>query len=561
MNTDANRQQPQEQPDEAWEIALGIGAFAIWPLLLGWRIVPRLAEHPAAWRRSGWRGAPLALAGCVLFAGAVAAAWWTFPSWQPLIWPLTWPTSLWALAIWWGCLIPLAPTIAVIRLPFQASALAAGRLEPERADLVRQAIHNGADRDSQDRLHHAPVDVDGAPVIGAVIDEERRDLLTRARDRRFRGRHCWRRGPWICLPQTPPRIVMLACSGHGKTTAIEAHAEAALMRGWRVLIIDGKGSRSDTATYLRMAERHGKATRSWPDDPFDAWRGGVAACVTKAASLLPQDGAQIYRQRVEGSLYDIAVEGPWTTTSDLLTWLANPADHVTDADALRALRTFHEHRLRAHESALGQMRQALRGLAGLLDGAEHQRGWSWDDDGLWDLAVVRIDSGNDQSAVRAASLMLADLNGYREGRRRPDDRPMLVIIDEAPVVLDQPNAPDIAVLAEQLRSANIGLIVASQSVTGLGVNGQRLLDSGATFQIGRLTTTDDVITRIGTMHAPELAHQGIVGGLHLTGVVAAREQERYLLDPKRIRGLLPGQWALAEAGRPVTYFRGLRHRR
>ena len=539
--------------DGDWQFVRGVALCALWPMVAAWRLVPVLSERPAVWRRSGLRGWRLAATcvGVFLVAAVVAwhALWLTSPD-------LSWQLLVTVLGGWWLLQVPLAIVLVVLALGFEAAKLAVGRIQPHRADLLRQAIETAADQDASQQLKRHRKKKTDDQVLGAVMDVERRDVITRLRDRRHTGASPWQRGNLVVLPTEPQRLILVAGSGHGKTTLIRAQARAALERGWRVVIIDGKGSKTDVTTYLAMAADLGKSSRSWPEDPFDAWRGGSAACVTKAAALLPQDGAEIYRQRVEASLHDIATAGTWSSTAELLQRLGNPADHITDPEALKALRAPQEYRIRAHESAHAQIRQALRGLDTTLDGANDPRGWAWDDDSTWDMAVVRVDSGNDQAAVRAASLMLTDLNCYREGRRTHNDKPLLVILDEASIVLDQPTAPDINALAEQLRSANIGLIVASQSVVGLGDNASRLLDSGATFLVGRLTSTDDLIHRIGTYRVPELAHQGLNSGLTATGVVAAREQEQFLLDPTRIRRLKPGQWAIATPGQPVFYFRG-----
>ena len=168
---------------------------------------------------------------------------------------------------------------------------------------------------------------------------------------------------------------------------------------------------------------------------------------------------------------------------------------------------------------------------------------------------MTVPSTND-AAVRAATLILQDLDTYRENRQTETSKKhrRLVLLDEAGVLLDREGAPPIAALSEQLRSANVGLIVAGQSTYTLGAAAERLLEAGVDYIVGKMPNPEEFVKRSGTRRAPEVGHQADQTGP--TGLHATREQAIHRLDPDRVRELPRGHFALY-TNSEVRYFVGL----
>ena len=537
----------QDPGDSAliWLLAAA-GALAL-PIVLGWAIAPLLAEWPPAWKSPRVAIAVLGSCGVATVSVTVEAA-------RAFALPLG-DGTLVALALLWVATVPWGLAIGLARLPFLATALAEGRADPRHADKIRAAIRA---RTITDATARTATNLPPA-VVGVVADQDRRDVLARWRDRRAQQRSTplWPVAKGVlALPERPPRLICVGASGSGKTTALIALVAAALSAGWRVAVLDLKGSRDDADRYLNLAGRMQARAVWWRGghlgtSPYDGWRGDTAACVKKASALLPHDGPSHYTQRATAAMLAVGSAGPWTSVADLLQRLHSPSRYVTDQAALAALTARKDGRTVAAAVA-ADLHAALGALGDSIDGG--QGSWSWDDDSTtaWDFAMVTADVGADRGNAAAVALMIADLDTYRSSRRGHAGalaRPTLVIIDEAGALLDSDLAPpDLPHLSEQLRSANIGLVLAAQSVESLGPAGPRLMNSGCDLLVGRMPDPDQIVRLAGTQRVAEIAHQGNRAGATRTGRTAAREQHTHRLDPDHVRDARTGLFALLETG-------------
>lgn len=159
------------------------------------------------------------------------------------------------------------------------------------------------------------------------------------------------------------------------------------------------------------------------------------------------------------------------------------------------------------------------------------------------------------ASLLPGSVMLVDLAAYLndEARRTPAAKPLLVIMDEAQTMLDNPDTPEVAQAFEQMRSAGAGIIVACQSVPRTGRARRTHHPAGADFLIGNMAEAEDLVALAGTVKAVEVAHQGTRAGHILLARTAAREQAQQRLDPDRLREAPTGVFALVERGRPVVW--------
>jgi hypothetical protein len=559
----------------AWELRLcaRMAQFTLGvilaPITFAWLGAPGWAEHPSAWRKAS-RKARLtiittATAGCIAVAFARNDL-------VMLLLPARWPETLIAMMLWWAALVPIAVIVARLRVRSQGDALAGGRVDPTRADVIRSAAWEAQ---LQDLSTAAGVDVLSRPprvlqplhvpcdILGVTAVHDTR----RARERSWTHRESrsaassWRESSrsrnQLLLPGHPPRVVMLGGSGSGKTVAQHRMVISALSRGWRVLWLDGKGDPRDALQLSEQALACGRCTR-WLNlaapggrDAYDLWRGEGSAVARKAAALMPRSGSGGTEHYAAWESYALTTlaEPPWRSSAELLSRMRTPASYVgTGESGRRALATLttKQSGTRMIDSIAAQVTAAITPLAQFVDG-QHGHAWSLDDDSEWDLAIASIDPGAAAGAERVAAALLLDLDAYRIARRSADARPLLVVADELGGVLSDPRVVEaVPRLMEQVRSQGIGLVVAAQSVQTLGDCGPRLLGAGVDLWVGRIDSPDDVAMLIGTTKVTEQAHQGNQHGALLSGRTAAREQDALMVHPQLLRELPTWTWLVKE---------------
>ena len=561
--TNSSDQEPHDDPFGDVAVAVIGAALALiaLPLLLVTWTIHVIAQHPTAWRRH--RGLPWLTTTCLSILGLLTIVHLiTSPPESAAMTVTVGVLSLWAIQT------PLALMLGWYQLSRIATALDEGRLMPSRADKVRRAIWQGAgaDAERQARRHRAS----SAPsnTLGYIYREDRRDVITKRHDRR--GTHLRRQeaGGWVDadhaqLPtREPARAVLCAGSGSGKTVLLQNAVAAALQQGQTVISIDCKADREGTEQLVSLAAALNVPCREWRIDgvaPYEAWHGSIEDCIAKVDILLgsqpTSDAAKHYHARTLKALRAItSTAGPWTSTANLLERLQAPQDWVDDSATLRSLTARHNGQPE-HLRVFDEVQAALDGLAGCIDGHDHPHGWSWETTETPGLFIVTVPSTND-AAVRAATLILQDLDTYRENRQTETSKKhrRLVLLDEAGVLLDREGAPPIAALSEQLRSANVGLIVAGQSTYTLGAAAERLLEAGVDYIVGKMPNPEEFVKRSGTRRAPEVGHQADQTGP--TGLHATREQAIHRLDPDRVLDLPRGHFALY-TNSEVRYFVGL----
>lgn len=554
MNDEQNNQQPQEDTAEQvlWVAVVAVAVASVLPLVLAWKLAPSIATRPRIWAAgAGSLAAAVVVGG--LSVGAFAVAVWS--GWLT-VWAPGWNTAA-AVACWWLALLPWAYVLVRMRLPGIATDLDRGLIDPTRAEAVRRAATEGDRLRVRRVLRRALLD-DGKdpkepPMLGLLMDHDRRHWWVRLTD--GHATRALKHARWVriaadrigrfVLPKVPPRVFVLGGSGAGKTTLLRVIVRAALFLGWRVVVIDAKGNEGDAAEMLRDAENIGASTVHYPSTPFDGWQGDADAVAQKALSLMPAGSPDFYVRQAQGALYAVASLAPWRDTAGMLARLDTPAPWC-DAHDLRAL-TIKQQGVPVHQAVEATLRASTRGL----DAFVQPWGWKWDDEQT-DFVVCSVDLGASPAQRLAAGLMLTDLNAYRQARRGPNARPLLVIIDEAAALLDSESAPDLSATSEQVRSAGIGLVIAAQSVAGLGIQAARLLGAGSDLILGRMTDADAAATIAGTRKRQEVAHQGTAGGRVRSGETSAREQDTLRVDPNRLRDAQPGEFVVVESGQPVA---------
>lgn len=545
--------------DQAFWTPIVVGALllVVLPIAVAYFARYKILSQPKAWHQPVRSAlvptvlafaslAGIAVAGCVLVAWLRAGA------------PVT-RHVIWAMLAWWLLLIPSALMWLIVERWRVARDLTLGRLSPEQEHRIHRAIRVAADAAAYRRCGWtirdgtpAPTSTgdawqeptnEGNPVLGVVVASDRRSPLARRLHpdpRAPQHESSWSTSDGrIQLPRGPVRACITGISGRGKSVAANAITLAHIQRGGRTLVIDAKGVPTDVEALFGLALRSGidpGRIAVWPRYPWALWRGNAQSVVSQAMALLPQDGPSHYRQHEFAALTAVAniPAGPWRTTEELLDRLARPQKHVVDANDLAMLKS----KVGSGQTLAERVRLAI---ATSTSGLHLSAGGIALDDTDWDLAIVSAPASN-PTAARMIKAVLADFESFRSEAQRQSSglADLLIVLDEAGAVLDQPDAPDIAIIAEQVRAmpGMGGIVVTSQSVAGLGENAGRLLGSGATILTTAITDPEEISKCAGTYAVPERAHQAHRG--RATGTTTARAQRAFKLPPDEIRSL--GLW-------------------
>lgn len=558
MNPTPNDQQT-DTDDLTADLLEGLGAavalLIFLPAVLAWLLAGIAAERPAMWRwhiGARWSRIAVPIAGLALaVTGLLGMAAGPTPA----------SKALGLYAVCTGLSVALTVSVLRWRMSHWASVLHSGRVRPERADLIRHALWVGAGDAAWRQRSSAPPE-----AIGCLYSLDRRDWLTRWRDTRGKevSSHWRATRDLVTLDASPFRAVVLAESGAGKTNLLLNLVRQTLRQHGSSVFINAKGDGDTRDDLHRLAASLGLPCREWRvgadcPSPFDAWRGGNDAIITKLGALFggnpadPGDTANFYRQEAQAVLRVLASTRaePWTSAAQVLN------------DAQDAARRPGRYGLgkRQAERTYEDLLRVLGGQGRAIDGGHNA--WCWEDlitgPGL---TIVQVEPSN-QNSIQAVVLMLTDLDQMKHGERAAqawsqttNPGPRLLVLDEAAVLLNNPTTPPIAGLYEQLRSAGLSVVLAAQSVAGLGDTQEgRVLDAGSVYFIGRLRSPEDITSRIGTRKQAEYAHNG--GDFALNGG-SAREQDGWLLDPQHIRSLRNGHWAISECGGTGAYFAATR---
>ena len=178
------------------------------------------------------------------------------------------------------------------------------------------------------------------------------------------------------------------------------------------------------------------------------------------------------------------------------------------------------------------------------------RGWSFEDaDFSW---VTLPTSTQPQIAASFARALLIDLIGYiRSPERRPDRRPILLVVEEIGAILGQSEVTARTVLEgfERARSAGVRLVLSGQSADSFGdpATQSRLLRSGSAVLCMRMPVPEAVLELVGTRQGLE-SSLGVSASGDYLDQGSTRVQEQWLVDPNSLRRAPVGRACLLDRG-------------
>ncbi|TSD93467.1 hypothetical protein FOV72_19600 [Gordonia rubripertincta] len=363
---------------------------------------------------------------------------------------------------------------------------------------------------------------------------------------------------WLIVPKNAGamRALVIAASGSGKTYLLFGLMLCAAAARWPSLFIDLKGDPDDADRLVDNARKrppHSDAVLlSGGFRFFDA--PSVGSLRDRILALFPPaTGADRYyqerRQQILGYVLDDNLPESVSSLDDIERMFETP-DLLPDPErAKRALRNPTRSGGTDGQEVLNEVVNAIRSIRRHIVLNNSSGGWSYATiEKSQQLCALRLFPATDPVDKAFAELLLVSLRQHMQQRMatRNKDTPLVCIIDEFPQMIAAADdaATTVAMLHETARSANIGLVLAGQTVAGFSndPNTQvRMLTTGAALIVGRTNDPEPVVKLAGTtMHLESSADPE--GGLK-----SSRAQHTYRIHPDTVREVETGGfWIIAD---------------
>lgn len=400
---------------------------------------------------------------------------------------------------------------------------------------------------------HAPHRV-GDTYAYAIIN---RDRLTTRDQHRILNDWTDPADRWLVIPRSAGalRALVIAASGSGKTYLLFGLMLCAAAARWPALFIDLKGDPDDADRLVdnaRARPPHSNAVLlSGGFRFFDA--PSTASLRDRILALFPPAvGADRYyqerRQQILGYVLDDNLPNPVTCLEDIEKLFDTPGLLPDPERATRALNNPTKTGGTDGREVLNEVVNAIRSIRRHIS-LDNDTGWSYATiESSQQLCALRLFPATDPVDKAFAELLLVALRQHMQQRMatRNKDAPLLCVIDEFPQMIGAADdaATIVAMLHETARSANIGLVLAGQTVAGFSndPNTQtRMLTTGAALIIGRTADPEPVVKLAGTNMQLESSADP-EGGLK-----SARAQHTYRIHPDDVRQVEQGGfWIIAD---------------
>ncbi len=356
----------------------------------------------------------------------------------------------------------------------------------------------------------------------------------------------WRQGPWVGLEEhsLDHHALVVGMTGFGKTETLKRLIAEVLehLPERDVFIVDGRGEPKFEEAVRDLAWHHrGIRARvcrlgtGEPGERYDAFRGDADAIYNRLLALVEVDrleGNALYYGRMIRDVFGLACKAPdrggpprsFAALRERLTsawlddaWRHDPIERATVAGYRRKL-----------PDVLTHLNSLARDLGPLIG----------PDGFALDSARVAVFSLRTMSAQDTAQgflrLLIEDIKDW-SGRRQ--QRPALLVVDEFAAF----GISNIIDLLNQARSAKLGIVLATQSVSGLGEERLRdqILGVTGTKILLRTEQPEEIAALAGTVDQPEASFNYREGEMVQEGVV--RFQQTFQVHPNEVGRLRKGE--------------------
>jgi hypothetical protein len=374
-----------------------------------------------------------------------------------------------------------------------------------------------------------------APALGVALDG---DLTT------------WRQGRYVVPPAQlrGKAMAVVGAPGAGKTVTLLRLAFLAARAGRKVCFADCKGTDPTLVPALIAAYRLGNPAARigcWPQSAMDMWRGTPAQVQSRLLAV--EQFTEPFYQRVASAGLRLALTAPDMPPVEGSDELLRRLD-VDELAVLWEGRPLQLKDIEAIGDHLPGARLRYADFFAALGGAFDRGRWSYED---VDLAVLTVPTLLSKAEADAAMrVVLEDYGHYATGRKPREGEDALLVLDEFSALA---SGVDSAInLAERVRDVGVQVVVAAQSVEGLGDHRQapRLLASCAGgIVVHQCPDPERLLALAGQErvleHNWELHHYGP------RGLAKARMGERPRIDPEQVRQAQPGEAWVIQAGQSL----------
>jgi hypothetical protein len=375
----------------------------------------------------------------------------------------------------------------------------------------------------------------GPPALGIGLDGDLRS---------------WRQGRYVIPPGQlrGKGMAVVGAPGAGKTVTLLRLAYLAGLVGRKVCFVDCKGTDPTLVGALIAAYRLANPTARvgyWPQQAMDMWRGSPVQVASRLLAV--EQFTEPFYQRVASAGLRLALTAPDMPPVEGSDELLRRLD-VDELAALWEGRPLQLKDIEAIAMHLPGARLRYADFFAALAGAFDRGHWSYED---VDLAVLTVPTLLSKAEADAAMrVVLEDYGHYATGRKPREGEDAVLMLDEFSALA---SGVDSAInLMERLRDVGVQVIVAAQSVEGLGSHRQapRLLASCAGGIVVQQCPDPERLLALAGMvrvleHNWELDHYGP------RGFAKARMGERPRIDPEQVRQARPGEAWVIQAGQSI----------
>ena len=343
-------------------------------------------------------------------------------------------------------------------------------------------------------------------------------------------------------------MAVVGAPGAGKTVTLLRLAYLAGVLGRKVCFVDCKGTDPTLVAgpdRRLPARRPGARVGCWPDTAMDMWRGSPAQVQSRLLAV--EQFTEPFYQRVASAGLRLALTAPDMPPVEGSDELLRRLD-VDELAALWEGRPLQLKDIEAIGDHLPGARLRYADFFAALAGAFDRGSWSYED---VDLAVLTVPTLLSKAEADAAMrVVLEDYGHYATGRKPREGEDALLVLDEFSALA---SGVDSAInLAERVRDVGVQVVVAAQSVEGLGDHRQapRLLASCAGGIVVHQCADPERLLALAGMvrtleHNWELDHYGP------RGLAKARMGDRPRIDPEQVRQAQPGEAWVIQAGQSI----------
>jgi hypothetical protein len=340
---------------------------------------------------------------------------------------------------------------------------------------------------------------------------------------------------------SPSHHLLIGATGSGKTTLILKIIESALSRNWKVVVLDLKGDTRDVPRFLNLASGEKKVVH-FPSQNLQFWEGSKDEVTERLISMIPVNSQPFYMTRNIAAIKAVVSRSELPvpkSSSELISRLRLPKDATSDPNDFKFLTT-KERGISIGEQVANDFTSYLQPI--MMAEQSSKSSFSWNSD--WDLALFTLDSFQ-PSWLQLGKVILNDFSLWMLSQTRLKSlRPTLLIIDEASALTRDGTPPVLPALLQRARSAQVSLVLASQTYTAFGDSTNEVINSGAIRWLGSSSKVEEMISATGTTSITESGHQQVDG--RYSGVISHREQKQFLIDPDLVRTLPSFHWLVSE---------------